>query len=255
MQIIYHLPEWQAIRRQLAPTLSIGFVPTMGNLHVGHQSLYQICRKHNELTVASIFINPTQFDREDDFKHYPKTLEADLALLQEIGVDYCLVPDAHALYPDEYCYRMEETQRSIHLEGQHRPGHFNGVLTVVMKLLQIVKPHRSYFGEKDYQQYQLIAEMAKAFFLETEIIACPTIRDTSGLAFSSRNSRLNPEERRLADTFANIFHQKSSCAAIQSALQDLGIKIDYIKDHEQRRYAAVHIGEIRLIDNYALNCE
>lgn len=253
MQIIYDLAVWQKIRRELAPNLSVGFVPTMGNLHVGHQSLYHVCRKHNDLTVASIFINPTQFDREDDFKHYPKTLEADLTLLQEIGVDYCLVPDAKSIYPDEYCYRIEETQSSLQLEGQYRPGHFSGMLTVVMKLLQIVRPQRSYFGEKDYQQYQLIAGMAKAFFLETEIIACPTVRDTSGLAFSSRNARLNLEERRLADRFAGIFHQNLSCTAIQSALRDLGIKIDYIEDHEQRRYAAVHIGDIRLIDNYALN--
>ncbi len=252
MQIINHLQDWQTLRRQLAPNLSLGFVPTMGNLHVGHLSLFQICRKENDLSIASIFINPMQFNRADDFKHYPKTLEADLDLLQKAGIDYCLVPDTQSLYPEGYRFRIEETQNSCHLEGLHRPGHFNGVLTVVMMLLQLVKPQRSYFGEKDYQQYQLIRDMSKAFFLDCEIIPCPTIREKSGLAFSSRNNRLTPAERALADKFAEIFHKNQSCSAIKTELMNLGIKIDYVEDHEQRRFAAVYMGDVRLIDNYPL---
>lgn len=252
MQIIHNIAEWQAIRRQLDPSLSIGLVPTMGNLHLGHQSLFEICRKNNDLTVVSIFINPTQFDRSEDFKHYPKTLEADFALLQQIGVDYCLVPESASLYPEGFRYRIEEHNNSIQLEGAKRPGHFSGVLTVVMMWLQIVKPHRSYFGEKDYQQYQLIRDMAKAFFLDIDIIASPTIRESSGLAFSSRNNRLSQTERVLAEQFAEVFHQNKSCTEISDELKGLGVKVDYIEDYEQRRYAAVFIGDIRLIDNYAL---
>jgi pantoate--beta-alanine ligase len=171
--------------------------------------------------------------------------------MEQLGVDYCLCPEASAIYHDNYCYRIEETQQALILEGVKRPGHFNGVLTVVMKLLNLVKPHRSYFGEKDYQQYILIRDMARAFFLDTDVILCPTIRESSGLACSSRNSRLNPEERMLADKFAEIFHQSKSCEAIKRELIQEGIVVDYIEDYEQRRFAAVLIGPVRLIDNYA----
>lgn len=251
MQIINTVVDWQILRRQMPPTVSLGFVPTMGNLHLGHQSLLQICRNNNDLSVASIFVNPTQFDRSADFKHYPKTLEADLTLLEDIGVDYCFLPDTQSLYPEGFRYRITEHDKSVHLEGAKRPGHFSGVLTVVMMLLQIIKPHRSYFGEKDYQQYQLIRDMAKSFFLDGDIIACPTIRESSGLAFSSRNNRLSPEQRVLAEQFALIFHQNKSCTDITQELCDLGIKVDYIEDYDQRRFAAVYLGDIRLIDNYA----
>lgn len=251
MQIIHTVADWQNLRRQFPSTASIGFVPTMGNLHLGHQSLMEICRKNNDFSVASIFINPTQFDRSDDFKHYPKTLEADLALLQNIGIDYCFLPETNTLYPEGFRYRITEHKNSTHLEGLKRPGHFSGVLTVVMMLLQIIKPHKSYFGEKDYQQYQLIRDMANSFFLETEIIPCPTIREASGLAYSSRNNRLSPTQRALAEQFAQIFHQDNACETITQALCDLGIKVDYIEDYELRRFAAVYIDDIRLIDNYA----
>jgi pantoate--beta-alanine ligase len=134
-----------------------------------------------------------------------------------------------------------------------RPGHFSGVLTVVMMWLQIVKPQRSYFGEKDYQQYQLIRDMTQTFFMDIEIIACPTIREASGLAFSSRNTLLNAEERHVAEQFAQIFHQNKTCEDITKELRQLGINIDYVEDRQQRRFAAVYIGDIRLIDNYALD--
>lgn len=252
MQLIHNLQEWQMIRRQLAPELQIGFVPTMGNLHHGHQSLVQACRAHNDITVVSIFINPTQFNRSEDFKHYPKTLEADLALLEQNGVDYCLVPEEQALYPEGFRYRITENQTSLPLEGAKRPGHFDGVLTVVMMWLNLVKPHRSYFGEKDYQQYLLIRDMVKTFFLDIEIIACPTIREEGQLAFSSRNNRLSSAERVMAEQFAKIFHQPKSCDLIRHELSQAGIRVDYVEEQEQRRFAAVYIGDIRLIDNYSL---
>lgn len=252
MQIIRNLQEWQTIRRQIAPELKIGFVPTMGNLHIGHQSLMQTCRSHNDLSVVSIFINPAQFERQDDFQNYPKTLEADLTLLEQIGIDYCLVPEAQEMYADNYSYKIEEQNISLNLEGSKRPGHFSGVLTVVMKLFQLIKANKAYFGDKDYQQCHLIKGMVKAFFLDTEIVICPTIRETDGLPFSSRNTRLSSQQRAVAEQFARIFHQNKSCTEITQELINLGLKVDYIEEYQQRRFAAVYIDDIRLIDNYAI---
>ncbi len=252
MQTIQSLEEWQRLRHTLSQDLNIGFVPTMGNLHQGHVTLLARSKRDNDISTASVFINPTQFNNSEDFQHYPKTIEEDIALMKQAGVDYCLCPEASAIYHDNYSYRVEETQQNLILEGVKRPGHFNGVLTVVMKLLNLVKPHRSYFGEKDYQQYVLIRDMVRAFFIDTDIILCPTIREASGLACSSRNNRLNLEERILADKFAKIFHQPKSCEAIKIELTQQGITVDYVEDHEQRRFAAVHIGSVRLIDNYAM---
>lgn len=253
MQIIHSIAEWRDIRRQMPTDLSLGFVPTMGNLHPGHASLYEQSRRDNDLSIASIFINPTQFNQKEDYHQYPKTLDDDLDLLQKMGVDYCLLPEENSIYPDGYRYRIEETMHSLQLEGLKRPGHFQGVLTVVMILLQLVKPQRAYFGEKDYQQYLLIRDMINAFFLDIDVTLCPTIRESSGLAYSSRNNRLNPRERELAEQFAMIFHQNKPCVEIQAELTQLGIQVDYIEEQHQRRFAAVYIGAVRLIDNYAIS--
>ncbi|KTD22242.1 pantoate--beta-alanine ligase [Legionella lansingensis] len=252
MQIFHDLDEWLAIRRSLPTHLSLGFIPTMGNLHAGHASLYSKSKEENDVTVASIFINPTQFNRSEDFIHYPRTLEEDLDLLRNLGVDYCLIPTEQAIYKDNYRFQIQETELCQLMEGKHRPGHFTGVLTIVMKLLNLVKPHRAYFGEKDYQQYLLINEMTKAFFMDLEVIACPTIREKSKLAFSSRNNRLNPEQRLKADKFAQIFHQHKSCESLLEELRENGITVEYIEEYQNRRFIAVLIGDIRLIDNYSL---
>lgn len=253
MQIFNTLDEWLTVRRSLPATLSLGFVPTMGNLHAGHASLLAISKQENEQTAASIFINPTQFNRADDFKHYPRTLDADLALLEEAGVAYCLLPTEEAIYAEGYRYQLQETTLCQLMEGKHRPGHFTGVLTVVMKLLNLVRPARAYFGEKDYQQYLLIRDMAAAFFMEMEIKACPTIREAGGLAYSSRNTRLNPNERQQAEKFARLFHQPNQSAThLLKELTENNIKVEYLEDYQNRRYTAVQIGDIRLIDNYAL---
>lgn len=253
MQVYYSIEEWRAVRAALPTQLSLGFVPTMGHLHTGHLSLCTASQRENDLTMVSIYTNRTQFNNLEDYALYPRTLETDLALLEKHGIDYCLVPNEHDMYADEFRYRINEIAPNATMEDLHRPGYFTGVLTVVMKLFQLVKPNRSYFGEKDYQQYLLIRNMVNAFFMDTDVIACPTIRETSGLAYSSRNSRLNKQERLLADQFAHIFHQRThSCEKIAQEIMSLGIGIDYIEDHQQRRYAAVKIGDIRLIDNYAL---
>lgn len=250
MQIIHELAQWRQYRQNYSAMVSIGFAPTMGALHQGHISLLETSRRENDLTVASIFVNPTQFNQATDLQHYPRTLDKDLELLQQAEVDVCLLPDASAIYQDEYRFQLSENSFSQLMEGRHRPGHFNGVLTVVMKLLNLVKPTHAYFGEKDYQQYQLIHDMAKAFFMDTEIKACPTIREPSGLALSSRNMRLTADEHQLATKFAQIFHQTIPIDSIITEINALGIKIDYIEEQFNRRFAAVQIGDIRLIDNY-----
>lgn len=236
----------------LSPEKRIGFVPTMGNLHQGHASLFTRSSQENVYTVSSLFINPTQFNQLNDYFLYPKTLEADIALMEQNGVDFCILPRKEEMYADEYRYQMHETELTQLMEGKHRPGHFNGVLTVVLKLLHLTRPNSAYFGEKDYQQYLLIKDMVAAFFMNVAIVPCPTVREESGLAFSSRNNRLNPEQRLLAEEFARVFHQHKPCAMIKEELHDLGIQVDYVEEHFNRRFAAIFIHDIRLIDNYAL---
>lgn len=253
MRIFHHLDEWIQFRRTLPAESSLGFVPTMGNLHAGHASLYAISQQQNHYTAASVFINPTQFNRPDDFTHYPRTLEADLHLLEQHGVDFCLLPAEQEIYQDGYHYQVHENHLSQCMEGTHRPGHFTGVLTIVLKLLNLVRPQKAYFGEKDYQQYRLIRGMVDAFFLPIEIIPCPTIREPSGLACSSRNNRLNSAQRVKAETFARLFHQDKTVDQLQKDLQAAGIAVEYLHEQDGRRFAAVLIDDIRLIDNYALS--
>jgi pantoate--beta-alanine ligase len=253
VHIFYDLNEWVGFRKSLPAELTLGFAPTMGNLHPGHASLFLRSKKENKYTVTSLFVNPTQFNQADDFKNYPRTLDADLELMRESGVDFCILPNENALYPDQYNYQIQEHQLTQLMEGKHRSGHFNGVLTVVMKLFNLIKPHQAYFGEKDYQQYILIREMTKAFLMDISIVPCPTIRESSGLAYSSRNNRLNSEQKILAEAFAQLFHQREkSCGQIQSELTEKNIGVEYIEEYEHRRFAAVYIGGIRLIDNYCL---
>jgi len=184
------LDDWRAARAVLGMT-RIGFVPTMGALHAGHASLLARSVAESEYTVLSIYVNPTQFNDAGDLARYPRTLEQDLALAESLGVDAVLLPRYEALYADGYRYRLDEMTFSRTLCGAHRPGHFAGVLTVVMKLLNLVRATRAYFGEKDYQQYLLIRDMCAAFFLDTEIVPCATLREPDGLAMSSRNMLLD----------------------------------------------------------------
>lgn len=250
MRIFTNLEEWIDFRKTLPPQSSLGFAPTMGNLHQGHASLFLKSREDNDFTISSLFVNPTQFNNTEDLVNYPRTLEADLQLMKDSGVDFCLLPDEKSLYADGYTYQVQNNQLALLMEGKHRPGHFNGVLTVVLKLLNLTKPTCAYFGEKDYQQYLLISDMVKSFFMDVKIIPCPTIREESGLACSSRNTRLGVEEKRLAEKFASIFHQAKPCDLIVAELSSLGIKVEYVKEYQGRRFGAVFIGDIRLIDNY-----
>jgi pantoate--beta-alanine ligase len=251
MKIVTKISDWKAIRCQFADK-SIGFVPTMGHLHNGHMSLCMKSISNNDITVVSIFINPTQFNEANDFSSYPRTLEEDIALLSTKKVDYLFMPSYEEIYQDHYQIQIHETELCSVLEGEYRPGHFTGMLTVVLKLINIIQPKRAYFGEKDFQQLLLIKKMVSALFIPVEIIPCETIRATDGLALSSRNSRLNPEQRMKAVYFPKLLQRKISIEEIIIQLSDLGFKVDYIVEKWQRRLGAVWLDEIRLIDNFAL---
>lgn len=251
-KVVRSISQWQEIRRSIAHARGIGFVPTMGALHAGHGSLIERSVRENEITVASIFVNPTQFNSADDLKNYPKTFEQDLELLSRLGTDYLLSPEFPDLYPDRYRYVVTERSESALLCGAHRPGHFDGVLSVVLKLLNIVNPDRAYFGEKDYQQLKLVQGMVGAFFLPTEIIPCPIVREKDGLAMSSRNSRLSPQEREIAPALYQILKTSRTPAAALERLREAGFAPDYVEDWEGRRLAAAYLGQVRLIDNLPL---
>src|SRR5687768_16637559 len=160
-----------------------GFVPTLGALHEGHLTLVRRARAENARAWVSIFVNPAQFNDPGDLERYPRTVEQDLALLEGAGCDLVFVPRADEIYRDGYRYRVTENELSLALEGASRPGHFDGVLTVVLKLLLLTRPERAYFGEKDFQQLQLVEGLVHAFFLDTRIVRCPSVRETDGLAF------------------------------------------------------------------------
>ncbi len=204
------------------------------------------------MTVVSIFVNPTQFDQAADLDRYPRQTGKDLALLQDAGVDAVFLPEAAEIYPDDYRYRVSESGLSLKLCGAHRPGHFDGMLTVVMKLLNIVRPTRAYFGEKDYQQLLLVRGMAQAFFLDTEIIACPVVREPDGLAMSSRNQNLDAAQRRLAPSLHQVLRESMDADRAHAQLRALGFDVDYVEDFQGRRLAAVRIGGTRLIDNVVI---
>jgi len=229
----------------------VGFVPTMGALHAGHLSLLKRARAENDRVILSIFVNPMQFDNPDDLARYPRNLDHDLALAAGLA-DGVLAPTTDQLYPDSYRYRMTEYTLSSQMEGIHRPGHFDGVLTVVLKLLHLAQPHRAYFGEKDWQQLRLVQGMVQSLFLPCEIVPCPTVRDPDGLALSSRNRRLDAAARRQAAAFPRLLRDSPTAAEAIAALQQAGFGVDYVEDHEGVRVGAVLIGGVRLIDNVRL---
>ena len=248
MRIFTSIEEWRDYRSALWQK-PIGFVPTMGALHAGHLSLVEESLKNNETTVVSIFVNPKQFDEDRDFKAYPVDLEKDLSALEEVGVSAVLLPDVKQMYADDYRFKVSESEFSRRLCGAHRPGHFDGVLTVVMRLINLVRPDNAYFGEKDYQQLRLIRDMVSAFFMPVNIVGCKTLREPDGLAMSSRNQRLDVDEREKAASLnATLRHSRDSEEA-KRLLGDQGFEVDYVEDFDGRRLAAVRLGDTRLIDN------
>lgn len=228
---------------------SIGYVPTMGALHAGHASLMRTASSENELTIASVFVNPTQFNNSTDLEKYPKTFEQDLQICGESGVDILFFPNYDDIYPDNYRFKVTENEFSKKLCGTDRPGHFDGVLTVVLKLFQITGCHKAYFGLKDYQQYKLVSDMAKGLFLSTEVIGLPTVREASGLAMSSRNLRLSDEGKAKASLIYKTITQKISVAQASEILTNNGFVVNYLEDIADRRYVAASLEGVRLIDN------
>ena len=256
MKVIRDLSAWQSLRKDL--TAEVGFVPTMGALHEGHLSLLRRSVDENAITVLSIYVNPTQFNDPEDLQNYPDTLQQDLAAAQLAGVDYVLMPNYDELYADGFRYQVTETQFSEKLCGRNRPGHFTGVLTVVMKLLNIVRPQRAYFGKKDYQQYLLVRDMVQAFFMPVDIIGCDTVREIDGLAMSSRNLNLETSARKQAARFYEIISAPLSDAEVRCQLDAAGFQVDYVESCHGRRFAAIvtqgkNSGQtVRLIDNVAI---
>lgn len=251
-RIIHTFAEWQLLRAShRAAGRTVGFVPTMGALHDGHASLFRAAKRDHPVVLASVFVNPTQFDEQHDFDKYPRTLDADCAVMDAAGVEVAFAPSVAEMYPNGTRYAVTESELSRELCGAHRPGHFAGMLTVVLKLLLIADAEAAYFGEKDYQQLLLIRGMCEAFFLPTRIVGCPTVREADGLAMSSRNARLSPAERALAPEFHRVLVNAPSASAAHAQLTAAGFAVDYVDDRLGRRFGAVRLGQTRLIDNVA----
>lgn len=259
---------------------TIGFVPTMGSLHEGHLSLVKRARQENDITVVSIFVNPIQFGPSEDFHAYPRDIEGDTAKLVGEGVDILFMPDNSSMYPDGFLTYVEVREISEKLCGAFRPGHFRGVETVVTKLLHIVKPTRSYFGQKDFQQTVVIRKLVKDLDMDIDIVTCPTIRERDGLAMSSRNTYLNKEQREAATVIYKCITEASDLLksgiininAIKRVMQERLLKepalsgIDYAGIYDPETLdepskikeimllaVAVRIGDTRLIDNMLVN--
>ncbi len=274
MRVVHTIAEARAVRRALPGTW--GFVPTMGYLHEGHLSLVRRARAENDRVAVSIFVNPTQFGPHEDYARYPRDLERDLRLLEPLGVDLVFIPSVEEMYPPGFQTWVIVEEVSRPLEGASRPGHFRGVATVVAKLFNILQPDRAYFGQKDAQQTVVIRRMVQN--IPVEIVICPTVREPDGLAMSSRNTYLNPEERRAATVLfralqaAKVRYEAGERDAerLREAMREVIraeplARIDYVSVahpetlQELERVEgpallslAVYIGTTRLIDNLML---
>ena len=256
-----------ASARQLGQT--IGLVPTMGALHEGHAALMRRAREETGYVVATIFVNPTQFDRPDDFQKYPRDLAGDLAFCERLGVDAVFAPDAQEMYAGEVLTSVAVAGLSTRLEGEFRPGHFRGVATVVAKLFHIVPADRAYFGEKDAQQLAVIQKMTADLNFPVTIVPVPTVREPDGLAMSSRNQRLTPQQRRIAPILYQalcLARSKGRQAALELLASVPEVRVEYLEvvDPETfqpvdqiagdvRIVAAAWVGAVRLIDNLFLS--
>jgi pantoate--beta-alanine ligase len=231
---------------ELAPLEGeVGLVPTMGAFHEGHLSLFRAARAENEIVVASLFVNPAQFAQCEDLETYPREEERDARIAEEAGVDVLFVPAVEEIYPEGFQTWVEVERLGSILEGEHRPGHFRGVATVCLKLFNLVRPQRAYFGHKDAQQAAVVKRMVRDLAVPVEIRVLPTVRDADGLALSSRNAYLSPEDRERALALPRAL------AARDRSLLD-GLEVDYFEevDFEPRVLAAaVRVGRTRLIDN------
>lgn len=279
MLIFTRPEEWGALRKSYFDHRgSVGYVPTMGALHQGHQSLIERAVKENEISVCSIFVNPTQFDKSADLQNYPRTLHADLTMAEESGCDAVFVPEVKTMYGHAVVSGAADYGAlTSTLEGAHRPGHFDGVVTIVRKLFAAVEPDRAYFGEKDFQQLAIIRELVKRESLGVDVVSCKLIRDVDGLALSSRNVRLSPQGRMnalaISDTLRQLRLRSGEVSPEMLAkwgrrhlAQQKGIELEYLElineqtfdkaeswDEPVRALVAVCVDGVRLIDNMLMS--
>ena len=276
MKIIHTFKDLQTELSELkAQGKKVGLVPTMGALHAGHASLVKRSVNENDVTVVSVFVNPTQFNDKNDLVKYPRTLDADCKLLESCGVTFVFAPSVEEIYPEPDTRRFSYAPLDTVMEGAFRPGHFNGVCQIVSKLFDIVKPHCAYFGEKDFQQLAIIREMVRQMKFDLEIVGCPIVREEDGLALSSRNARLSAEERENAlnisrtlfksRTFATTHSVSETQKMVEDAIAAApGLRLEYFEivdgntlqkvgDWNDTSYVVgcitVFCGEVRLIDN------
>ena len=276
MKVIHTIEDLQAGLSVLkAQGKKVGLVPTMGALHAGHASLVKRSVNENDVTVVSVFVNPTQFNDKNDLVKYPRTLEADCKLLEDCGATLVFAPSVEEMYPEPDTRQFGYAPLDTVMEGAFRPGHFNGVCQIVSKLFDAVKPHRAYFGEKDFQQLAIIREMVRQMKFDLEIVGCPIVREEDGLALSSRNARLSSDERENALNISRTLCKSRTFAATHSVsetqkmVEDAiaaapGLRLEYfeivdgntlqkIGDWNETSYAVgcitVFCGEVRLIDN------
>lgn len=231
-----------------SPSISIGFVPTMGALHPGHLSLIKASQEQNDLTVCSVFVNPAQFTNAADLARYPRTLQNDIDMLTRAACDILFCPDNEEMYKETPVLSFDVGVAGKVLEGEFRPGHFNGVALVVSKLFNIVQPQKAYFGQKDFQQFLIIDQLVRDLNIDVELICAPIVREPDGLAMSSRNQRLNPDERKQA----TVLHQ----CLLQSRRKLLeGVPFETVKS-EMGTYCASHhvfLEYLALVDRKSLN--
>ena len=279
MLIFTEIKSLQQEIKSLKNGTTIGFVPTMGALHEGHLSLVEQAKKENNIVVVSIFVNPTQFDNADDLINYPKTIEKDLSLLKSFNCDSVFTPTSKEIYADNIqSQSFDFDGLEYQMEGKFRAGHFNGVGTIVERLFQIVKPHKAYFGEKDYQQIQIIRKMVEKKKLPVQIISCPIHREKDGLAMSSRNTRLTEAQRAAAPFIYETLKKAKIKFGTKNASEVLKWVENEFKNHrvfnleyieiadeetllpvetknpskKYRAFIAVFAGKVRLIDNISL---
>ena len=276
MKVIHTIKDLQAELSVLkAQGKKVGLVPTMGALHAGHASLVKRSVNENEVTVVSVFVNPTQFNDKNDLVKYPRTLDADCKLLEACGATYAFAPSVEEMYPEPDTRQFSYAPLDTVMEGAFRPGHFNGVCQIVSKLFEAVKPHRAYFGEKDFQQLAIIREMVRQMQFDLEIVGCPIVREEDGLALSSRNARLSAEERENALKISQTLFKSRTFAATHTVSETLkfvedaiaavpGLRLEYfeivdgntlqkVDNWNQTSYVVgcitVICGDVRLIDN------
>lgn len=276
MKLVRTISDLQAELSALkAQGKKVGLVPTMGALHAGHASLVKRSVDENDVTVVSVFVNPTQFNDKNDLVKYPRTLEADCKLLESAGASFVFAPEVEEMYPEPDTRQFSFAPLDEVMEGRFRPGHFNGVAQIVSKLFDAVKPHRAYFGEKDFQQLAIIREMVKQLHLDIEIVGCPIVREEDGLALSSRNMLLSAEERKIALKISQTLFKSRTFAADHSLKETIkfvedgiasepGLRLEYfevvdgntlqtVQNWEDTDYIVgcitVFCGSVRLIDN------